>query len=284
MSNYHLRDNKLSLKSKGLLSQMLSLPEDWDYTLAGLSQINRENVDAIRTAIWELEKAGYIIRRQGRDPKGKMLPIEYIIYEYPQEQQTAAENSPVLENPIPENKPLLDFPTTANSVSENPMQLNIEKINTEILNTDSIPSLSPGNVHLSPSFPDAGTEQIGRNDNHSIEIYQKIIKENIEYSCLIHDPEIGAERLNEILNVILDTVASSRKTIRIARDDYPTGFVRTRFLQLNSSHIKFICDCMKENTTKVRNMKQYLRAVLFNAPATMDHCYTVLVAHDKAKN
>ena len=70
MSNHHLRNKELSLKAKGLLSQMLSLPEDWDYTLAGLSHINRESIDAIRTAVWELEKAGYITRRQGRDEKG----------------------------------------------------------------------------------------------------------------------------------------------------------------------------------------------------------------------
>ena len=61
MSNHHLRNKELSLKAKGLLSQMLSLPEDWDYTLAGLSLINRESIDAIRTAVWELEKAGYIM-------------------------------------------------------------------------------------------------------------------------------------------------------------------------------------------------------------------------------
>ena len=81
MSNHHLRNKELSLKAKGLLSQMLSLPEDWDYTLAGLSHINRESIDAIRTAVWELEKAGYITRRQGRDEKGKMAAIEYTIYE-----------------------------------------------------------------------------------------------------------------------------------------------------------------------------------------------------------
>ena len=84
MSNHHLRNKELTLKAKGLLSQMLSLPEDWDYTLAGLSQINRESIDAIRTAIWELEKAGYIKRQQGRDAKGKMTAIEYTIYEQPQ--------------------------------------------------------------------------------------------------------------------------------------------------------------------------------------------------------
>ena len=73
MSNYHLRDRNLSLKSKGLLSQMLSLPEDWDYTLKGLSSINKESIDAIRTAVWELEKAGYITRRHGRD--GKVITV-----------------------------------------------------------------------------------------------------------------------------------------------------------------------------------------------------------------
>ena len=67
MSNHHLRNKELSLKAKGLLSQMLSLPEDWDYTLAGLSLINRESIDAIRTAVWELEKAGYITRRHESD-------------------------------------------------------------------------------------------------------------------------------------------------------------------------------------------------------------------------
>ena len=79
MSNYHLRDRNLSLKSKGLLSQMLSLPEDWDYTLKGLSSINKESIDAIRTAVWELEKAGYITRRQGRDEQGNGDPFFLIV-------------------------------------------------------------------------------------------------------------------------------------------------------------------------------------------------------------
>ena len=71
MSNYHLRDKSLSLKAKGLLSQMLSLPEDWDYTLAGLARINAEGKDAIRAAVVELEKAGYVQRRQTTDKAGK---------------------------------------------------------------------------------------------------------------------------------------------------------------------------------------------------------------------
>ena len=122
MSNHHLRNKELTLKAKGLLSQMLSLPEDWDYTLAGLSHINRESIDAIRTAVWELEKAGYILRRQGRDEKGKMTAIEHTIYEQPQ---------PVLENPIP-GKPMLENPTTDNPTSENPTQLNKDRSRTNL--------------------------------------------------------------------------------------------------------------------------------------------------------
>lgn len=124
MSNHHLRNKELSLKAKGLLSQMLSLPENWDYTLAGLSHINKESIDAIRTAVWELEKAGYIKRQQGRDEKGKMTAIEYIIYEQPQ-----LEN-PILENPTTD-KPILENPTSDEPKTENPTQINKDKLLTQ---------------------------------------------------------------------------------------------------------------------------------------------------------
>ncbi len=128
MSNHHLRNKELSLKAKGLLSQMLSLPEDWDYTLAGLSLINKESIDAIRTAVWELEKAGYITRRQGRDERGKMTAIEYTIYEQPQPPEL---DSPILENPT-SAKPSLDFPTTGKPTTENPTQLNKDISRTDL--------------------------------------------------------------------------------------------------------------------------------------------------------
>ena len=84
MSNHHLRNKELTLKAKGLLSQMLSLPENWDYTLKGLSLINREQIDAIREAVRELEKAGYIVRTRERDEKGRLRGADYVIYELPQ--------------------------------------------------------------------------------------------------------------------------------------------------------------------------------------------------------
>ena len=289
MSNHHLRNKELTLKAKGLLSQMLSLPEDWDYTLAGLSYINRESIDAIRTAIWELEKAGYITRRQGRDGKGKMTAIEYTIYEQPQHPPEL--DCPILENPTAAN-PVLENPTTDNPTTENPMQLNKEIQRTDLPKTDlsttdlssthSIPILSPDPSPLGQDTAEPERKGTEASQQSAVEIYREIIKDNIEYDFLLQDSSIDRDRLNEIVDLMLETVCTARKTIRIAGDDYPAELVKAKFMKLNSSHIQFVFDCMRENTTKIRNIKQYLRAVLFNAPTTIDSYYTALVAHDMA--
>ena len=289
MSNHHLRNKELSLKAKGLLSQMLSLPEDWDYTLAGLSLINRESIDAIRTAVWELEKAGYITRRQGRDDKGKMTAIEYTIYEQPQPPAAASPEpkNPTLENPTTD-KPILENPTPDKPTTENPTQLNKdiqktdlpkkEKSNTDLSSNHSIPILSPNPSPLREET--AEPEWKGTEAADAYSVYEEIIKDNIEYEHFIKHTDIDRERLDEIVSLILETVCTKRKTIRIAGDDYPAELVKAKFMKLNSSHIEFVFDCMKENTTKIRNIKQYLKAVLFNAPNTIDSYYTALVNHD----
>ena len=279
MSNHHLRNKELTLKAKGLLSQMLSLPENWDYTLAGLSHINKESIDAIRTAVLELEKAGYIERAQGRDEKGKMTAITYTIYEQP--------ISPVPKNPT-SDKPILEKPKTDNPTSENPMQLNKdiqktdlsrkEEINKDGLNTDSIPILSPDHSPLSEQ--NTLLEQKGKEEKDAYKIYEEIIKGNIEYEHLINAKRLDRDRIDEILDLILETVCSKRKKIIIAGDEYPAELVKAKFMKLDSSHIEFVLDCMQENTTKVRNIKQYLKAVLFNAPSTIGNYYTALVNHD----
>ena len=292
MSNHHLRNKELSLKAKGLLSQMLSLPEDWDYTLAGLSHINREKIDAIREAVKELEKAGYIVRSRERDEKGRLRGADYVIYEQPQPREPEAATSggqppildlPTLENPTLDN-PTLEKPTLEKPTLENPTQLNKdisskEKSITDLSSTDSIPILSPY------PFPFEGMAEPERKGSEAktqsaVEVYREIIKDNIEYDILIGDSKMDKDRLNEIVEIMLETVCTARKRVRIAGDDYPAELVKSKFLKLNSSHIEFVLDCMRENTTKIRNIKQYLKAVLFNAPSTIDSYYTALVNHD----
>ena len=284
MSNHHLRNKELSLKAKGLLSQMLSLPEDWDYTLAGLSYINREKIDAIREAVRELERAGYIQRSRERDEKGRLRGTDYIIYEQPPNLDL-----PTLENPTLGN-PTLENPTQEKPTLENPMQLNKdiqktdlskkEKSNTDLSSTHSIPILSPNPSPLREET--AEPERKGTEAADAYSVYEEIIKDNIEYDYLIQDRYLDRDRIEEILALILETVCAKRRTIRIAGDDHPAELVKAKFMKLNSEHIRFVLDCMQENTTKIRNIKQYMKAALFNAPSTIGSYYTSLVSHDMA--
>ena len=156
-----------------------------------------------------------------------------------------------------------------------------EKSNTNLSSTDSIPihSLNP-----LPYDGEAATppERKRKEATDAYSVYEEIIKDNIEYDHFVRYGQVDKGRLDEIVSIILETVCSKRKTIRIAGDDYPAELVKAKFMKLNSSHIEFVFDCMKENTTKIRNIKQYLKAVLFNAPNTIDSYYTALVAHDMA--
>ena len=276
MSNHHLRNHALSLKAKGLLSQMLSLPEDWDYTLQGLAQINKESIDAIREAVRELERAGYIKRSRERDERGCLRGTVYTIYEQPHAEPTPEEptqEKPALNNPTLE-KPMLEKPTL-----ENPMQLNTESTkkrkrqSTDLSITDSIPFPS--------GFPETPVQK-RTEAKETFESYRELILENIDYDVLAGDPCVDREQLDEIVALVQETVCSTRSRIRVAGNNYPAEVVRSKLLKLNSEHIRFVMDCLKQNTTRIRNIRQYLLAMLFNAPSTMNSYYTALVAHDMA--
>ena len=267
MSNHHLRNHELSLKAKGLLSMMLSLPDDWNYTTRGLAKICKEGVDAIGNALRELETAGYIVRHQLRDRQGRISDTEYVIYEQPQPRQP--------ETPGPDT----DVPDTASPDTEKPAELNIEKPNTQKQNThgsstDSIPFREPAAAQL--------PERKGRDAMSltEMESYRDLILENIEYDHLCREFTTYREDLDEIVELMVETVCAKRKTTRIAGSDFPHEVVRSRFLKLDCSHIEFVMECLRNNTTEIRNMKQYLLAVLFNAPTTISNHYTAQVNHD----
>ena len=117
MSNYHFKEKKMSLKAKGLLSLMLSLPDDWDYSVAGLATLSKDGKDSIMSALQELEKFGYLTRVRLTNDKGQFAGIEYNIYEQPQPQ-----------NPISE-KPISDNENSEKPISEKRAQLNTNSIN-----------------------------------------------------------------------------------------------------------------------------------------------------------
>ena len=277
MSNHHLRNYQLSLKAKGLLSMMLSLPDDWNYTTRGLAKICKEGVDAIGGALRELESAGYIVRHQLRDRQGRISDTEYVIYEQPQPRQPETPQpdtaAPDTDSPDTEN-PYLDKPDT-----EKPAELNIEKSKTKKQKTD-VPSTD--SIPFRGFAADRPPERKGR-DAMSVEEmqdYRDLILENIEYDHLCREFSTYREDLDEIVELIVETVCARRKTTRIAGADFPHEVVRSRFLKLDSSHIEFVMECLHNNSTEIRNMKQYLLTVLFNAPTTMNNHYTAQVNHD----
>jgi hypothetical protein len=292
MSNHHLRDRELSLKGKGLLSLMLSLPENWDYTLKGLAVICKDGIDSVRKGVSELEHSGYLSRRRLREPNGRLGDIEYTILEVPLKNadSTAAhakKTEPTCDAPASGNPtsglPMSGLPTSENPIQanptyENPTQLNTNESNIQISNThisnihQSIRADAPETMHLQ--------EQCGIDAMDAIEIYRDIIKENIDYGNLRSIYEYSVDEINEILELMLETVCSKRDTIRIGGEDKPAELVKSRMLKLDSSHIEYVMDCMSKNTTEVRNIRGYLLTTLFNAPATIGNYYKARVNHD----
>ena len=244
MSNHHLNNKALSLKAKGLLSLMLSLPDSWDYTTRGLASICKEGVDGICATVRELEAAGYIVRRRVRDASGKVRGMEYTVFEQPQKPER--------------EKPVQAKPDTVKPAQENPAQLNTKESNNKKNN----------NVSNQISTADQRAQCRAR------------LLENIEYPILAQNNPMDTMRLDELVELMVDTVCSRQATVRISGEDMPAEVVKSRFLKLNAEHIQYVLDCLKDNPPRIRNIKQYLLAALYNAPLTIENYYAAQIDHD----
>ena len=272
MSNHHLRDKSLSLKAKGLLSLMLSLPEEWDYTTKGLARICKDGVDSICAGVRELEEHGYVIRQRVRNPNGQLGAIEYTILEQPRPPEPKP-GKPERENPV-QVKPVLDSPALGKPEQEKPAQLNTNPLRTKKSKTD----ISRTHPSIYPAAPETESSPDWMDRIDLVNAYREIIKANVEYDILTE--RYGAERMDEAVELMLEVVLSKRPYIRIAGDDFPRKVVKSRFLKINSGHLEYVFDCIDKNATKVGNIKAYLLAALYNAPATMDSYYRAEVNHD----
>lgn len=329
MSNYHLRDKNLSLKAKGLLSMMLSLPDGWHYTIRGLASICKEGVESISSGIRELEKCGYV-RRHQPNIDGKFQEIEYVIYEMPQneaasisEKKTPGKGSSE-KGTVPEasgsqapgqgtsspdisllhpdteiafpcpadtgtaypetphtERPYTGNPHTERPTPENPDALyNTERSSTERSNTDFInyPSINPEGMDRTEK--DLLRQLGAQKATGEYETYCAIIKENISFDILCLDHPGEREMLEGIVELLAETVCSKSAYIHIAGQELPREVVRSRFLKLDKSHIEYILTSFSKNTVKVRNMKAYLLASLYNAPVTISPYYQNWVLSD----
>ena len=299
MSNHHLRNTDLSLKAKGLLSLMLSLPENWDYTTKGLSMICKDGIDSINSGVKELEANGYVIRRRLRNDKGQLTTTEYTIFEQPQtldmtDTPPKGEN-PILDNPILDNQvqekpilenPILGKPKQAEPILGNPHQLSTNILNTNSLNTDllnmEVSNPYPSNLYQSNKEPQEKKmryDEIGCDSPAEI---KEMVLENIEYRYIKDNH--NRERLDEIVDLMVETLCSTKATINVAGDDYPAQLVKEKLLRINCLHIDYVFECLDKTTTYIRNIRRYLLATLFNAPSTIDSYYSALVNHDLNRN
>ena len=291
MANHHLKNRELTLKAKGLMSVLLSLPDDWDYTLAGLARISREGVDAIREAVKELERAGYVIRNRVRNEKGQLTDTEYVIYELPRAPEVAADSqqpdspalekpvleNPTLDNPILENptqdNPTLDFPVLENPTLENPMQLNTHRSNTHRENIDlSIPhAANPYQSIPYPSMP-------AREQPSIVAQCKALIQHHIDYENMCQQYE--RERLDEIVYLIVEVLCSKAQFFTINGNDVPAEMVRGQLLKFNSLHLQYVFDSLNKTASSITNIKAYLLTTLYNAVSMHSSYYDARVRHD----
>ena len=267
IANSVFKDRRLSAKAKGILVEMLSLPENWDYTLKGLTTLFSDGIDSIRQGIKELEENGYIVRERKRDARGRLGGMEYVIYETPEK---AVEN--IVENTTPESTapvddtPVKDFPVQDESAEDKAMLYKeLNKSRTKESNTHA-------------SNPNQSIQQEQQVDVMGYEETRENVKEHIEYEIMCE--RYPKERMDEIVDIASEAICSNRSSFTLGKDTYPYALVKDRLLRLDSSHIEYIISCINANTTEIRNIKPYLLKTLINAPATMESYYQTKVNHN----
>ena len=286
ISNHYLRDDSLSFQAKGLLTLMLSLPEDWDYTIAGLTKFTSDGRVCVANTIRELEERGYIRRRQNRGENGAFAQNEYWIYEVPQTEDDSAEAGNV--------RP--DVADMVETESENEMMTEMERMaenvstdvateivpNTENMtadNTSDIVQCLPRPLPANPSsdFPPTANDaqqikekQITKKQNLiRYDLMRTRAEQRVEYAVL--RDEFSTEQLDELISLIVEMESCQSETMLIAGAVYPRELVEARMQSLNAECIRYVLDCLREVKPQIKNMKKYLMASLFNAPATMEN-------------
>ncbi len=303
MSNHHLRHKGLSLKAKGLLSLMLSLPEEWDYSIEGLSTICTEGITAVRSGIKELEAFGYIKREIVRNEKGQYEETDYIIREFPVEvannpekpkkskeqkkKSKAKSATPASEQPtfdeLPPENPTSDCPisenlTSDNLASENQRQLNTNKLNKYKLNTDCIKYPSINNTQLEESVT---TEKDLEPSERWIDRYNKTIsaiKKQISYDDLIVSN--NAELINDIVSVMTEVFLVDTPYYTIENKKIPAELVRINYRKITYSRLDTFLLDFSRMYDRIKNPKNYLIAALYNIASTAETSITNRVNHD----
>ena len=267
MSNHHLRNKALTLKAKGLLTMMLSLPDEWNYTTRGLAAICKEGVDSIGAALKELEKEGYIVRNRIRDTKGRITDTEYVIYEKPQKKPDLGKQDTA--RPYTEN-PDMDHLDAEQPCTEKPAQLITNQSSTYKSSTQE------SNPNQSSALREDGWDEM---DAGTINRTRFEVMEQIEYEAIVQPH--NREMLDEIVELMTEALCSTKARITVSGNDFPAEYVKDRLRKLDCNHIEYVFDALSKKRTDVRNIKQYMLTTLFNAPSTISSYYDAVARRDR---
>lgn len=283
--NAFIRDGRLGIAARGLLLTMLSMADDWNFSVKGLASILPDGECKVTTAIHELEDTNYLIRRRIIDDRsGRVVDWEYIISDEPLPDEYKSKSS-TKKNTVENSQAESDFselekPHLENQGLDNPglEKQSVYKITTisnikKEISSDEIINQS------NPAQPQQ-TQQEASDRMDRIDTYREIIKENIEYDWFVNAyenenpqnrPYGNIQELDEIIELIVECICSQSPTIRVANQEMPHEVVKSRFLKLNEEHINYVFECLEKTTTKIRNIKAYLITALYNAVATMSN-------------
>jgi len=270
MSNHHLTDRDLSFKAKGLMSYMLSRPDDWDFTIAGLSRLNKDGRDAIGRIIQELESHGYLERVRRRQSKGTFGTMEYILHEQPMPGNPALDK-PALENPGQDN-PVLDNPAQEKPVQGNRPQLNTDRQNTERKKNE--------NKNTESSTTDLSNPDQSNTERMRVPEVQEEVKERLNYDSMIL--QYDKDRVDEIVGLIVDVLTSRKDFYLINGAETPEYSVKEHIRRFNDSHLEYVLECLQNNCSDIRNIRNYLLTTIYNAVDTISNYYDSRVRHDWA--
>lgn len=313
ISNHHLQDRKLSLKAKGLLTLILSLPPDWDMTLKGLVSLSGDGVDSVRSGIQELEKAGYLRRSRSRNNLGQLLCTEYTIYEHAVTENVASETeiddnlniiyseeSHIGKSNVDKNSHIgksdVDKNTTENLDDSqigfsNVGKSNIGKSNTikylnnkDTYNINNYPYQSTYSSKLCKEPKENSIDEMEEAQSlyEERKAYEEIIKQNIAYDLLTEQKKISRDFLDLCIQVMVDAVTTNKPYIKIKGQDIPKEAVKSVLLKLDDENISYVDMCLSESKTAIKNMQSYILTALYCSKHGGDTYFNQLVKHDYA--
>lgn len=269
-----LEDNRLSYKAKGILSYLLSKPDNWKVIIKDLIAHSSDGEKAIYSGLRELKQHGYYKKIPIRNDSGQRISYwESVIYECPEEQQEDNKNIDTSTEKS-ENSLLADFVQVENVHVQNRQHNNNNNSKNKISKNKSINQELPENEKVPPE-----TETIDTIDNIKKQVSENIALENLQQNNPTKQKEI-----QELYAIIIEILASRKKSFRIAKEELPAPVVKEAFSRLNALHIEYVLQCLKSTTTTVKSTKAYLLTTLYNAAHTMNNHYSLAAQHQLSEN